>query len=505
MKMLKLLVWLILLITGFVGNFSPAIAEKADYQEIDQYIKEQMKEQSIVGLSYVIVKEDKIVQSNAFGNANLKNKLTPKTPMRIGSLSKSFTALAIMQLVEKSEIDLQAPVTTYIPWFQLKNNKESSKITIIQLLNQISGIPGDADMKLGNDLKGKSIEETVKLLNNVDLSHPIGMEFEYSNFNYVTLGLIVEKVSGETLGQYIDQHILKPLKMENSYTSVKEAEKHGLSKGFSSWFGGHYPAKTFMDDLPNFLASGYMVTSAEDLGKYMIAFMNGSTILSAEGFKQLQTPSATSKMMMNGEYYGNYAMGWFSRDVQGIDVIGHAGDLPSVAQSDMYILPETKEAIVILSNTNNNYAPGSSHMITDGVVSLLAGKEPIRKNNQKAFQHFYMIVDGVIIVLILLMVLSSLHLKNWKLKLIKSNSFVRMMKIGVMILQLVLPAIFSMAVPKWLHLPKWGIISAVQPDIIITIEVVLFMIFLMGVGKLFLLKWQSIKKIKQLKEMDTGR
>ncbi|MFD2444931.1 serine hydrolase domain-containing protein [Bacillus sp. CGMCC 1.16607] len=489
----RIFVILIYLLMSITCTISPVFAEGDQFQKIDHYVKKQMKEQSIVGLSYAIIKDDKIVHMNALGKADLGRAMKTSTPIRIGSLSKSFTALAIMQLVEKGSINLQAPVTQYIPSFQLKDKEKSDKITVQHLLNQVSGIPGMADMELGDQLKNKSLEETVKLLKIVETSHPAGEKFEYANFNYLSLGLIVEKVSGLSLEDYIDQYILKPLNMSQSFTSVKEAKRFGLSKGFSPWFGLHYPAKTFMDDLPNFLASGYMVSSVKDLGKYVLAFMNGSSLLSTDGMKKLQTPSSKAKMIMGGKYYGDYAMGWFSRNLDGINVIGHAGDLPSVGQSDMYIIPETKEAIVILSNTNNNYAPGSVHDITEGVIRLLADKEPASQATKKSFQQFYLIADGVIIGILLLIGGTFFRLRKFKRNFLPLNIW----KFLWGVFQIVVPAMIYLALPKVLNLPKWSVVTAVQPDLITVLLISLFFIFAIGICKLqIIVSWILNRKIK---------
>jgi CubicO group peptidase (beta-lactamase class C family) len=276
MGMVKKFLPLILVVFVIFGGpiFAKADGENIDVNAINTYLKKQMKVQGIEGLSYAIVKNDRMIYSKAFGMADFERKLTPKTPMKLASLSKSFTALAIMQLVEQGKVNLDAPVKTYIPWFQLQDKDASQKITIRQLLNQTSAISGEGEVIIANELQGKSLEETVRLLNKVKLSHSVGSTFEYTNLNYLCLGLVVEKVSGESLAKYDQEHILTPLKMNDSFTSVTEAQNHGLSKSYTSWFGLHLPTKNALDNLPNFLASGYMVSSAEDMAKYLQAYMN---------------------------------------------------------------------------------------------------------------------------------------------------------------------------------------------------------------------------------------
>lgn len=437
---------------------------------IDSYLKKEMKEQAIEGLSYAIVKDNQIVYSKAFGMADIGRQLTPKTPMKLASLSKSFTALAIMQLVEQGKINLDAPIRTYIPWFQLQDKESSRKIIIRQLLNQTSGISANGEVEIANELKGKSLEETVRLLERVKLSHPVGSKFEYTNLNYLCLGLVVEKVSGQSLANYDKEDILKPLNMNNSFTSIGEAEKHGLSKSYTSWFGLHFPTKNTLDDLPNFLASGYMVSSAEDMAKYLLAYMNkGGAVLSKEGIRQLQSPSPAAKMYLDGKFFGNYAMGWWSRSIQGTKVVGHSGDLFSSARTDMYILPEKRIGLVVLTNTNNGkLAPGDSHISTDGVISILSGKQPIMDINENGFQWYYLLFDSIVLVLFSFLVLLGLK-KKWSVVLIAFS--------------LLLPIAIYIGLPRILQVPSWSFLFCLQSDLVTVFLLATITLFVLAMVK----------------------
>ena len=483
----------------------PALAAKpaTDYANIDAYLKRQMKMQAIAGLSYAIVQEDQIVHVKSFGKADLNKKLTPQTPMKLASVSKSFTALAIMQLVEQGRIELEAPVQKYIPWFRLKNKKESSQITIRHLLNQTSGISSNGEIELATQFKNKSLEETVRLLKEVELSHPVGTRFEYTNFNYLCLGLVIEKVTGEKLDQYIEKHILTPLQMNHSYTSIRAAEKNGLSKDFTAWFGQLLPTKTAMSNMPNFLASGYMVSSAEDMGKYLRMYMNAGEldrerIISPQGVKMLQTPSSQAKMYLDGTFFGNYAMGWWSRSVQGIIVLGHSGDLFSTARTDMYILPKQKIGVVILTNTHTGkFAPGDSHIATDGVISLLAGKKPTNDSIQ-SFAKYYAIFDGIVLVMIGLFIWYFARVfKKWKrIQLTKWVVISMIAEIGI-------PLGLYLTLPLLLNIPSWSFLFCVQADLVSVVLTGLLLIFIMGLCKIMRVAMVIVQnKISQPTEND---
>ena len=176
----------------------------------------------------------------AFGIADGSGRLvTPQTPFFTGSTGKSFTSLAIMQLVEAGKVTLDAPVQTYLPWFRVADVKASEVITVRQLLNMTSGFPQSIGQEqIANvDLSDSAIENNVRALAKIELIAPPGERYEYSNSNYVTLGMIIQAVTGQSYETYIREHIFKPLDIQNSFTSKTEAQQDGLAVGYQKWFG----------------------------------------------------------------------------------------------------------------------------------------------------------------------------------------------------------------------------------------------------------------------------
>jgi CubicO group peptidase (beta-lactamase class C family) len=240
---LALGVVLALLVVGMTqalaaGN-SHSQADRQDFDAIDAYVQEQIQEMRIPGAALGIVKGDKIVHLEGFGNADDSGReITPQTPFKIGSTSKSFTALAIMQLVEDGKVDLDAPVQRYIPWFRVADPAASKHITVRNLLNQTSGIPTAAGLTYmyKDDGSKDALENEVHGARDVEVTHSPGKVHQYSNLNYTTLGLIVQMVSGQPYEQYVKEHILAPLDMNNTYMFVPEAERHGLATNSGSGF-----------------------------------------------------------------------------------------------------------------------------------------------------------------------------------------------------------------------------------------------------------------------------
>ena len=156
------------------------------------------------------------------------------TPFVIGSISKSFTALAVMQLADWGEISLDAPVRRYIPDFRTADL--AAVITVRQLLGQTSGLPTSA----GSDViehPELSLSEWVHAAAKLHLVTGPGEVFHYCNLNYVILGLLVERVSGQSFGDFVTAHIFKPLAMTHRYTSIPAARAAGMPDGSAVWFG----------------------------------------------------------------------------------------------------------------------------------------------------------------------------------------------------------------------------------------------------------------------------
>src|SRR6266545_4231299 len=232
----------ILTLVSSMAIVRPAFAQvaPANFDEIDTYISTRMKELGIPGAALVIIQGDQIVHLKAFGEADASGRpVTPQTPFFTGSTGKSFTALAVMQLVEAGKIKLDAPVQTYLPWFRVADVKASEIITVRHLLNMDSGIPRSIGQEqIANvDLSDSAIENNVQALAKITLIASPGERYEYSNSNYVTLGMIIQAVTGQSYETYIAEHIFNPLDMQNSFTSKSEAQQDGLAVGYQKWFG----------------------------------------------------------------------------------------------------------------------------------------------------------------------------------------------------------------------------------------------------------------------------
>ncbi len=362
---------------GFPKNVSARpIPADPGFEMIDTYIESQMRRLNIPGLSLAIVEGDEIVHLRGFGKANSSGETpSPQTPYFIGSTTKSFTALAVMQLVEAKKIELDAPVQQYLPWFRVADPLASQQITVRHLLNQTSGLPLSVAWKQLADFDNQpgATERQVKSLSRVQLSHPAGTKFEYSNLNYNVLGLIIEAASGESYAEYIQNHIFNPLKMDHSYTSKADAKQNGLATGHLTWFGIPIPVPDLSIPVGS-IPSGQLISSAEDMGHYLIAYLNngryeGEQIISPESISELHHPAIEASSA--GYQMGSYGMGWYIDDKQP-KIIHHTGMVPDFF-TYMALLPDQKKGIVMLVNSNHFVNEPLLSEIGFGVSAMLAG------------------------------------------------------------------------------------------------------------------------------------
>src|SRR2546421_3059450 len=246
-------------------------ASTPDLAKIDAYISAQMQTNHIPGVALGLVHNDQIMHVQGFGTADSTGRaVTPQTPFILASVSKSFTALAVMQLVEAGKIELDAPVQRYLPWFRVADPVASARITVHHLLYHTSGIPSSG-YACTTDQASITLEQYVRTLATLTLDRPVGSRPSYCSTNYDMLGLIVQTVSGQPYGTYVQQHVFAPLQMHDSFASEQEARRDGLAQGHRWIFGVPTPFDFYaVSQVP----AGGLISSVQDLTHYLVAQMN---------------------------------------------------------------------------------------------------------------------------------------------------------------------------------------------------------------------------------------
>jgi len=350
------------------------------FAAVDAYIEQQMHRLSIPGAALAVVEGGQIVHMRGFGRDRPGGEVpSPHTPFFIGSLTKSFTAVSVMQLVEAGKVVLDAPVCRYLPWFRVAEVEASDTITVRHLLNQTSGLPMSAGMKT-LATKGYQPNPAMNLalvLSTIKPSHSAGEVCEYCNLNYDLLGLIIEAVSNEKYADYIQNHIFIPLGMNHSFTSKIAAQQKGLAVGYRYWFGIPIPAKNLPVPKES-IASGQLISCVEDMARYLVAHINYGRcgdvqILSKNGMETLH--QGAKEYVVMGISSGRYAMGWFVDEKRNPKMLSHGGNVPDYS-AYMAFLPDQRKGLILLINADHYGLPPILGEVGWGATALLAGKQP---------------------------------------------------------------------------------------------------------------------------------
>lgn len=434
-----------------------------DFSELDSLISSAMKRHHIPGIALAITKGDQVVYSQGYGTAGNRQALTADTPFYIGSQSKSFTALAIMQLVEQGKLDLDAPLQKYIPWFRVADEQASGKITIRHLLQHTSGLSESG--YVANFSPNTPLETLVRDLSRAKLSAPVGEKMQYFNPGYSTLGLLIETVSGKSYGGYLRENIFVPLKMEHSFTDPVEAKAAGLAQGYAQVFMLPVPADqvSYQYDLP----AGFIISTANDMARYLMALNNGGTldgaqILQPENVKLLFTPNAAIDSM--------YGFGWYISKYHGETKITHGGDTERFHTS-VLLLPDQGFSLVMLFNQNHLFKDINEYnTIFWSAAALLTG-HPMPEQSPSSIIFGWGLFAAWLVILVL-MVRKVFLLPRWRQKMLAWNSRSRWMDILKHLFWIAFDILFVTVVgPALLQRGfslKWFIASLPEVAIIIT-------------------------------------
>ncbi|MDZ5609896.1 serine hydrolase domain-containing protein [Bacillus pseudomycoides] len=414
MKILKFVVIFICLLWNVVILFVPASkvsAEKDIKNTIDNYVETFLEEHQIPGASIAIVHENDLFYAKAWGvTGEDEEKVTTETPFTIGSISKSLTGLAIMKLIEEGTVHLEDPVKKYIPWFTLKDEEATSKITIKHLLTHSSGISTYSGLSISDkESKGfNAIKDNVKSLSNVKLTASPGEKHQYSNANFLILGALIEEITNQTYFEYMEQQVFIPLGMKNAAADNDTAYKKGYVAGYQSWFG--IPRKSSVTYDNGGAPYGYITASAEDMIQY-IKFLSRQE---NDNFLTENTMNLyVSSHVQTGEtrYYG---LGIRITNPDSEEkMIWHSGSTPD-SHAEMFFIPKTGWGGVILTNKNHILEEEALSYLKQGIINIINGDEPVDiPSNTPIIQ---LVTLGTICLLFVMLVYLSVKMRSKKIR-----------------------------------------------------------------------------------------
>ncbi|MEX2116714.1 MAG: serine hydrolase domain-containing protein [Bacteroidota bacterium] len=361
---------------------------------VETMFREYIEKQHIPGLAYGVVLDGKLLYSGGFGFANLEKKFASdaSSMFRIASMSKSVTALAILQLRDAGKLDLDDPASKYIPEMTKLSylTADAPVITIRHLLTHGAGLP--EDNAWGDRQLADTDAELRKLMaDGPAFSNTPGVEYEYSNVGFALLGQIVQVVSGMPFDQYTSERIFKPLGMNNTVWEYAKAPAQKLALGYN-WVHEAY------ENIPllhhgSYGAMGGLITTIEDFAKYVSMHLaawpprnNAETApLRRSSLREMHHPWRFSELNTRFRYpngrqctiAGAYAYGLrWTQDCDGRVMVGHSGGLPGFG-SNWTMMPHY--GLAVMSFDNKTYGSTSTLNVTilDSILTA-TGLQPMK-------------------------------------------------------------------------------------------------------------------------------
>jgi CubicO group peptidase (beta-lactamase class C family) len=356
-----------------VGFTNPAAAAQTtgrlDVEAVDEFVDGQLDRHRIPGGTLALIDGGRVTHTAAFGNADADQPMTAEISMPIGSVTKVFTAVAILQLVESGDLELDAPVRDYLPWFTVDHTTASTQITVRHLLQHTSGLsdPG-YNRVLPEDT---SLEEAVRDLQHARPTAEVGSRHQYFNPNYSVLALLIESTSGSSYGGYLADNIVEPLGMSGTYAADPGGAGDTTAQGHLKLFG--YPVAVDPPyDLWRQGADG-VISTVPDLARLAIALSGDGTV---EGARLLSPDSVAQMWTPHGVDGAPYGLGWEPGEHRGEKAGGHGGADPAFS-AELAVLPDRGRGYVLLINSDHLFdLMVARPQIQVGMLDLLQDRPP---------------------------------------------------------------------------------------------------------------------------------
>lgn len=332
------------LVMAFIANVISAqsLTPKQLTAEYDKILSEQFKPGE-TGCAALVAKNGQIIYRKAFGMADLELNvpMQPEMVFRIGSITKQFTAIAILQLMEQGKLSLQDEITKFIPDYPMHGHS----ITVEHLLTHTSGIKSYTDVPefqkfIRTDMKP---EEVIDLIKSKPMEFAPGTKWKYNNSGYFLLGYIIEKVTGKTYQEYLQENFFTPLGMTSSCygddTKIIKLRASGYQPGKDGTVNADFMSML----LP--YAAGSIMSTVDDLYKWNRA-VHSYKLVKKETLEMAHTPYR----LADGKSTG-YGYGWFLSHLQGSPTIEHGGGINGYLTSSVY-LPDEDVFVALFSNSN---------------------------------------------------------------------------------------------------------------------------------------------------------
>jgi CubicO group peptidase (beta-lactamase class C family) len=373
----------------------------ADDHAIEAYVDAQVADGGYPGASLAIIRGGHVTDLHSIGTADASGRpVGTETPFVIGSLSKSLTALAVLRLVDAGRVELDAPVTRYLPAFRTSATG-ATPITVRQLLDQTSGLPGSAT---GLSTPVSTLAGQIASLATVEPGSAPGTRYAYANANYVVLGGVIEAASGRSYADAMRSLVFGPLGMTHTTADPAAASALGLGDSHRIWFGiptVHAPLLR-----PDLVPAGFIVSTAADVARPIEMLLAGGRIGDRAFLSRVGVAALTTGGPSTGVGDARYGMGWVVGSHNGHATVSHDGSTTDMAAFQGFD-PSSGDGIVVLANAQAipYELLGKIDMIAFGALDLMLGREP-----NGTLEKFYPLVDVALIVALVVMLRGHLQL-----------------------------------------------------------------------------------------------
>lgn len=375
-------------VAGAVPSADPAVAEAIAV--LDLWIAEQVEYGEIPGLAIAIVKGGQLVWAKGYGRADLASgaPMTPSTPLRLGSVSKMFTATAILELRDAGKLRLDDPVARHLPWFRVKSDfAAAGPITVENLITHTSGLPREGAFPYWTTHVFPTREELRAALPEQSAIYPPGEKIKYSNLGLALAGEVVAAASGESWAPYVERHILEPLGMKDSAAAPGPELLARLAKAYQRKpAAGARPEMAYYDT-GAIAPAAAVVSTALDLARFASFHLGAGhdEVLSAATRRDMQRPRYLEPSWKSGRGLGFLIS---RRDER--TLVSHGGWIGG-HRADLLLDPARGIGVVALTNADDA-APGLfTRKALDQVGDALAavGRPPaVEKEADPAWQNF---------------------------------------------------------------------------------------------------------------------
>jgi len=327
-------------------------------QQLQPLVEQFVRWQEIPGLAIGVIENNQLVYAHAFGVRHLglpADPLTTRSLFHMASITKPFVGTAVMQLVERGTVDLNAPVVKYLPYFRLADNRYN-QVTVRQMVTHTSGMPDVEDYEWDKpQYDDGALERYVRSLTNQKLLFAPGERVQYSNMAFEVLGDVVAKASGESFDGYVQRHILAPLQMTDSTLFLKQANPTLLTWGHElDEQGAPFPSQVFPYNRMHSPSSN-LHSNVLDMARWAIANLNrgkfeGHQILQASTHDMMWTSAKPGGPPEDGQA-GTAGISWWLGVYRGTRMIRHEGG-DTGYRADLALLPDKRIAVVWMENAD---------------------------------------------------------------------------------------------------------------------------------------------------------